>query len=88
MNDDKFYLVFEAFSAALRSAPLQHFTSAGIIHQGRRFWSKKLARHLGRRGKPIRYFLDATGPCGESALAFRSTGKWIDNVSEVGRPRS
>lgn len=84
MSDN--YMSFEAFAQASQSAPLQHFTSAGIMHKGRRFWSKKLARWLGRRGKAIRYFIDITGPMGASAIAFRETGEFIDNVPEVGRP--
>jgi hypothetical protein len=84
MNDH--YLSFETFTEASQSAPLQHFTSAGIIHFGRRFWSEKLARWLGKRGKPIRYFIDDTGPLSESAIAFRETGEFLDNVPEVGRP--
>lgn len=84
MNEN--YLPFEGFTAAVQNAPLMHFTSVGIVHDGRRFWSKKLARWLGKRGKVIRYFIDPTGPCGDSAIAFRATGEWIDNVPEVGRP--
>jgi hypothetical protein len=83
MSDN--YLSFEAFTEAIRGAPLHHFSSAGIIHNGRRFWSKKLARWLGKRGKAIRYFIDPTGPWGESAIAFKETGEFIDNVPEVGR---
>jgi hypothetical protein len=82
------YKSFEAFQVAVETAPLKRFTSAGIIHERRRFWSKKLARWLGKRGKQIRYFLDNTGPRGEQAIAFKATGEWIDNVEEVGRPLS
>jgi hypothetical protein len=84
MSDN--YLSFETFTEAIRGAPLQHFTSAGIIHKGRRFWSKKLARWLGKRGKAIRYFIDTTGPMGATAITFRQTGEFVDNVPEVGRP--
>lgn len=83
----KNFLPFDAFTAAHLSAPLMRVTSVGIIHQGRRFWSKKLARWLGKRGKPIRFFIDATGPWGNSAIAFKESGAFIDNVPEVGRSR-
>lgn len=77
---------FEAFTQATPNSPLKHFTGAGIIHNGRRFWSKRLARWLGKRGKPIRYFIDPTGPTGDSAIVFRATGEFLDNVPEVGGP--
>ena len=80
------YLSFEAFTQASENSQLRHFTSVGIVHDGRRFWSKKLARWLGKRGKSIRYFLDPTGPLGECAIAFKATGEFLDNVPEVGRP--
>lgn len=79
------YLPFEAFVAASTKAPLQHFTSVGITYEGRRFWSKKLARWLGKRGKPVRFFIDPTGPWGDSAIVFRATGEFLDNAPEVGR---
>ena len=49
------YKSFDAFTKTTRNAPLKHFTSVGIIHGGRRFWSKKLARWLGQRGKTVRF---------------------------------
>jgi len=79
------YLEFESFTAAFERAPLLHFTSVVIIHDGRRFWSKKLARHLGKRGKMVRYFIDPTGPWGDSAIAFSDIGEFLDNVPEVGK---
>jgi len=78
-------LGFEGFTAAFERAPLLHFTSVGIIHEGRRFWSKKLARHVGKRGKMVRYFIDPTGPWGDSAIVFAAGGEFIDNVPEVGK---
>lgn len=82
----RFVMPFDAFTAAHHREPLMRFTSVGIIHQRRRVWSKKLARWLGKRGKPIRFFIDATGPWGDSAVAFKESGEFIDNVPEVGRP--
>lgn len=82
----KNYMSFDAFTQASQSSPLKHITSAGIIHDGRRFWSKTLARWVGKRGKPMRFFIDPTGPWGDSAIAFKETGEFLDNVPEVGRP--
>lgn len=77
------YLSFDSFTAAFKRAPLLHFTSVGIIHENRRFWSKRLARHLGRRGKKIRYFLDTSGGMNQ-AVVFNEAGEFLDNVPEVG----
>lgn len=86
MNEN--YMSFEAFTKASQNSPLKHITSAGIIHDGRRFWSKKLARWLGKRGKPMRFFIDHVGTLGDYAIAFKDTGEFLDNVPEVGRPLS
>jgi len=86
MNEN--YMSFEAFTQASQKSPLKHITSVGIIHDGRRFWSKKLARWVGKRGKPMSFFIDPTGPWGDSAIAFKETGEFLDNVPEVGRQMS
>jgi hypothetical protein len=58
------------------------------VDNGRRFWSKRLARWLGKRGKEVRYFIDTTGPWGASAVVLKATGEFLDNVPEVGRRRA
>jgi hypothetical protein len=85
---NKNYMSFDAFTQASQNSPLKHITGAGIIHDGRRFWSKRLARWVGKRGKPMRFFIDPTGAWGDSAVAFKETGEFLDNVPEVGRPLS
>lgn len=81
-------LSFEAFTAACQRAPVVHCSGVGIVHAGRRFWSQRLARWVGKRGKPVRFFIDPTGPFGDSAIVFRATGEFLDNVPEVGRPQA
>ena len=78
------YVSFEAFENAMNSAPLVHCTAAGITHEGRLFWDKRLARHCGKRGKQIRYFIDPTGPFGDAAVVFKEDGNFLTNANEVG----
>ena len=79
------YLSFAAFKAASARSPVVHATSVGIIHEGRRFWSRRLARFLGKRGKPVRYFIDPTGPWGECAIVISDTHGFVDTAPEVWR---
>lgn len=80
------YLSFERFTAAWKASAPKRVTGGGILREGRRFWSKKLARWVGRRGKRVRYFMEGTGSHGAEAMVFRESGRWIDNVPVVGRP--
>jgi len=81
------YQSFESFTAAAKSARAVHARHGGIYHQGRRFWSMKLQRWVGKRGKIVRYFLDPTGAWGEEAIVFTADGEYLCSAYEVGRRR-